>query len=732
MKHQDMPLFRHSPTDDLREATLRVDLETPSPHPVNPYLYGKFCEHLGANIYGGMEAQILHNPTFGKWRFRVSSDMLDGGFKAEHDPDKIAALARWHLRTLRLPEPPTLLDDYRSGAAFGWFRLGTPQQVILSPDVGPYGGRAQRIEIQPHTPLNTPPHAGSTGPVPPAGLAQWIHLPLHRTRGYEYRVVARAACPATLSIALWAVSGAAESAPPLATARLPLTPDWSTHTGRLNIPTDADIDPNGLYQLALVSDQPANIVLGRVLLYPDDHVNHADPDVIRMLRESRLPLLRWPGGNFVSGYHWRDGIGPVDQRPTLPNPAWAGLESNLFGTHEFIDFCRQVGCEPVICVNAGDGTAREAADWVQYCNGSTDTPMGRLRAQNGHPEPFNIRYWETGNELWGKWQISWTTPGGKLDRYLAFNRAMKLADPQIFTMGCGCHFWPDNRWDTSLICESQGELACITDHILDGGMMDPDVDPTDLYHAFMGQPVTMARRYRRLRETMLNAGIASPRLAITEVQLYPRTAKQETLPTDDELRRRHILPTPDTISEALYSTLIIHECIRLGDFVEMITHTGTVNHGGGLRKLRERVFANPVHHAHALAAPLHNSTPLPVDLTCGTFASARGYGHIPPHDGIPILDAMAVRTADGRSLILMLIHRCATAGPVTLDLDIPTPSLTADAQVHTLAGATIHDRNTLEEPDRITPRRSTLRTHNGRVRLTVPPFSLTRVTFPLA
>src|SRR5206468_5093319 len=111
---------------------------------------------------------------------------------------------------------------------------------------------------------------------------------------------------------------------------------------------------------------------------------------------------RWPGGNFVSTYHWEDGVGPLDSRPTKANFAWGALELNTFGTDEFISFCRAVGCEPMICVNAGSGTPEEAARWIEYCNGPATSPMGKLRAANGHPEPFHVKHWEVGNELWGK------------------------------------------------------------------------------------------------------------------------------------------------------------------------------------------------------------------------------------------------------------------------------------------------------------------------------------------
>ena len=148
-----------------------------------------------------------------------------------------------------------------------------------------------------------------------------------------------------------------------------------------------------------LSDPSLHLLVDRAELFPDDAVDGLDPEVIQLAKEWPVPLLRWPGGNFASFYHWREGVGPAHLRPTSANHAWGGLEYNLFGTDEFIQFCRQIKAQPQITVNTGTGFAEEAAAWVEYCNGdAASTPMGRLRALNGHPEPYNVRLWEVGNE----------------------------------------------------------------------------------------------------------------------------------------------------------------------------------------------------------------------------------------------------------------------------------------------------------------------------------------------
>lgn len=702
-------LFQHTVHADAAKATLIVDASQRGAHPISPLLYSKFCEHLGSNIYNGMEAQILRNPTFGKWRFGAGESQVDGGVQAQIDQEKIAQSVRHHTARLGLPDQNTLLESYKDGAAFWWFRLGAKENVRLSPDVGPHGGRAQRVEV-----LNASANEGR-------GITQWTYLPLQRVRKYDYRVVARAAAPVSVTLALEEAGAVGPAARHRSDAALELGRGWKTFTGQVEVRGA----PQDLYRLSLTSRTPANIVLGRVLLYPADHVNCADPDVIRLLRESRLPLLRWPGGNFVSGYRWRDGVGPVDERPTVPNPAWEGLEYNLFGTDEFIAFCRAVGCEPLICVNAGDGTPEESAAWVEYCNGKADTPMGKLRAKNGHAEPYNVKLWEVGNEIYGRWQVNWTTSGGNVDRYLRFRDAMREADSSIQLLACGAQGNAEAEWNQRLIAEGSTKVRCITDHILNWVGVNARTDPVDVFHSYMGQAVDLGRQYRRVRQRMLEGGIKEPRWAVTECQLFAHF--QGEAPPGAKLTPQTLF-SPATISEALYFSTLVHECIRLGDFVELFTHSATVNHGGGLRKTRERVWANPVHYAHQMGAAFFNAKPVAVKLTGGAYSTANRYGCIPPLKDVPVVDALAALAEDGKSLVVMLVHRSATAGPITLALELNGFKAAAEAEMATLSGDTPAAQNTEAEPERIKPQVAAARVEDGsKLTLTLPPYSVTRV-----
>ena len=132
------------------------------------------------------------------------------------------------------------------------------------------------------------------------------------------------------------------------------------------------------------------------------NTNGVRNDIIEALKELKIPNLRWPGGCFADTYHWKDGIGPKEERPTIVNQWWGGVtEDNSFGTHDFLNMCELLGAEPYLSGNVGSGTVQELADWVQYTNFTGKSPMSDLRKENGREKPWNVKYWGIGNEAWG-------------------------------------------------------------------------------------------------------------------------------------------------------------------------------------------------------------------------------------------------------------------------------------------------------------------------------------------
>ena len=171
--------------------------------------------------------------------------------------------------------------------------------------------------------------------------------------------------------------------------------------------------------------------VGAVSLMPAVNIEGFRPEVIAALKQLRFGVLRFPGGNFVSAYEWRYGVGDIDKRPPIFDPVWHAVQPNDVGTDEFLTLCRLLGVDPYITVNAGFGDAWSARELVEYTNGAATTPMGKWRAQNGHPEPYHVKFWGVGNEPWGDYQMgAMSLPQFELKHNL-FAKEMKAVDPSI-------------------------------------------------------------------------------------------------------------------------------------------------------------------------------------------------------------------------------------------------------------------------------------------------------------
>lgn len=673
-----------------------------SVRPISSFITGKFCEHLRDNILNGMSAQILRNPTFADYPIATGWMTPDGVIARHNSPETIEREYRHMIADhgWRKDVEDVAVKSYFNGMAMWWLPLSPIDEAQYSPDTSylASGNRAQRI----------------SSPKGSFGVSQWTYLPLHRVRSFYIDVWVRGRSERVC--ARFILSDGVQIA---ALSEMTACDGIRFH-GEVTIPDEYPAE--SLYRFDLVITSDSEAVVERVHLYPADHIHYADPDIIKFLRESKLPLLRWPGGNFVSCYHWKDGVGPVERRPTLPNYAWGGIEPNYFGVDEFIQFCKDVGCEPMICINAGNGTPQEAADWLEYCNADVSTPMGSLRAKYGHPEPYGVKLWEIGNEIWGRWQTHWTTASGYAERYHNFLNAMKLVDPKIEVMACGAPVLWGESWNTTLISQGANEIQCITDHPLVGGMVSRREDPMDVYRDFMGVPKVLARRWRNLYDEMKKAGISNPKLAITELQMFAHLPPKDE--ADEERLSYANLTNPPSLGEALYDVLIYHEAVRLAPFVDIITHSATVNHGGGLRKERERVYANPCHYSQSLFAMMREAAPLritvesdvvrmPVILGDVKTAGESGeYGKV---------DALSALSPSG-DLLISIVNR-SPGEQLEVEAEISLIRTEGNATLWILGSKHPWDRNTLDQPEKIVPRKRQMVVRNGKLTFVLPAFS---------
>jgi alpha-N-arabinofuranosidase len=190
-------------------------------------------------------------------------------------------------------------------------------------------------------------------------------------------------------------------------------------------------------------------------------------DVLALVRELGVTTVRYPGGNFVSGYDWEDGIGPRAERPVRLDLAWRSIETNQFGTDEFMAWCDEVGTEPMIAVNLGTAGAKEAAELLEYCNLPTGTSIADERAGNGHPEPYGVKLWCLGNEMDAPWQAGHVSAATYAERAGAAGALMKGLDPTIETVACGSstNWLPTYpEWDRIVVEECWNHIDYISAH----------------------------------------------------------------------------------------------------------------------------------------------------------------------------------------------------------------------------------------------------------------------------
>src|SRR5258707_6942232 len=308
-------------------------------------------------------------------------------------------------------------------------------------------------------------------------------------------------------------------------------------------------------------------------------------DVLAAVHDLQLPILRWPGGNFVSAYHWTDGIGPVEKRPKHMELAWHSAESNRFGTDEFMAYCWVAGIEPYLCVNMGTGTMDEARAWVEYCNGAGDTYWANLRRQNGHEEPYNVKYWGLGNEMWGEWQVGALSPADYVKKAREFAKVMQRTDPSIKLVGCGSSGYSD--WDRYVIDGLARHIDYYSLHIYTG---------SDDYYNNVLSPVLADFAVRTsqalIERVRYQQDIEHPiSIAYDEWNVWNRQRSAESM-----------LEEHYTLSDALAVSAYLNIFIRRSDAVKMANLAQLVNVIAPIVTSKEGLFLQTIYHPLRLYA----------------------------------------------------------------------------------------------------------------------------------
>jgi alpha-L-arabinofuranosidase len=561
-------------------TSIRIDADKVKA-PISKYIYGQFIEHLGHCIYGGIWAEMLQDR---KFYYPITDD---------YNPWGTASDPFWKA------------GEYNYLNASPWKVIGPGKSVFMD---------SSNAYVGAHSPVIRLPGDGTE-----AGISQ-DGLVVSRDRRYTGRIL---------------IAGDKEAAP--VRVRLVLNGKTAlTHEIRAVGPgfrrsdfefTVPSTDDNA--RLEIVSRGKGRLRIGTVSLMPADNLNGWRKDVVGLLKELGSPIYRWPGGNFVSGYDWRDGIGERDRRAPRKNPAWKGIEHNDVGIHEFMDLMKRIRAEAYVAVNTGLGTVEEVAREVEYCNGTEDTPMGKLRARNGHPEPYRVKWWAVGNEMYGDWQLGHMPLSEYVKKHISVARAMTRVDPAISLVGVGSA----GEWSETMLRECSDYMTLISEHVYCQEKPDVAGHARQLSEE-IGKKADAHRKYRAEIGGLAGKNI---RIAMDEWNYWYGDYLY------GELGVRYHL------KDALGVAMGLHEYFRNSDLYFMANYAQTVNVIGCIK-------ATP-------AAAAFETTGLVLKLYRSHFGSLP----VDVSGSSPNLDVSAALTEDKKILSVAFVNPADTGEKVNLD-----------------------------------------------------------------
>ena len=435
-------------------------------------------------------------------------------------------------------------------------------------------------------------------------------------------------------------------------------------------------------------------------------------DVMNEVKQLGVPIIRYPGGNFVSGYHWLDGVGPKKNRPTVLDRAWDTLEPNQFGTNDFITWARAVGAEPLFGLNFGTGTAEDAAALVEYCNVEKGTKWSELRRSHGYDQPHKVKYWCVGNEMDGPWQIGHIPAREYGLKATDAARQMRAIDPTVKLVACGSSgpFMPTYiEWDRTVLEECYDVVDGISLHRYWGNTEETNHDS----QIYMAMNLAMDRQIEEI-------------IAVCDtVRAQKRSGKQLFLSFDEWnvwYRARsgndvdghgkfapHLLEEQYNLEDALLVGGLANSLMRHSDRVKLACLAQLVNVIAPIMTNEDGVLRQTIYYPYAWALKYAHGNALSVEQ--------EGPGYPVPHLGRPIediglpvpgfgevpwLDVTAVHNPEKRTATLFVFNRDLNKDR---DLEIVWRDLTPASVTtfETLTGPDLKALNTFADPKRVVP-----------------------------
>ncbi|WP_169166028.1 alpha-N-arabinofuranosidase [Cellulomonas taurus] len=448
-------------------------------------------------------------------------------------------------------------------------------------------------------------------------------------------------------------------------------------------------------------------------------------DVIDLVREMGVTAVRYPGGNFVSGYRWEDGVGPQDQRPARLDLAWHSLETNQVGTDEFMRWAAKAGVEPMMAVNLGTRGVLEAVDILDYCNGTAPTALADQRRANGGEQPYGVRMWCLGNEMDGPWQTGHKT-AHEYGRIAAeAGRAMRQVDPNLELVACGSsgpNMDTFGEWERVVLTECYDQVDYISIHRY---YEETDGDLA----SFLGSAVDMDAFIEDVVATADSVRAALKKekriqLSFDEWNVWYQSRAESIVPSGDDW------PVAPTLLEDKYNAAdavvvanLLISLLRHNDRVHAACQAQLVNviapimtEPGG------RVWKQTIFHPFAQIAALAKGDVLDVRPTSITFPTAQ-------HGDVPAVDAVATwDESTGTGSVLVVNRHPEQATDLSVDLS-------RFGDVHVTAATTLHAddpyaRNSADDPERVTPvAREDAQLIDGVLTLDLPAVSFSTIAF---
>ena len=444
----------------------------------------------------------------------------------------------------------------------------------------------------------------------------------------------------------------------------------------------------------IVATGSGSFHIGAASLMPTDNVSGFKAATIRLLKEQGISIARWPGGNFVSAYDWRDGLGDNDRRPPRRELAWNGMESNDMGIDDFMTFCRLIGAEPYIAVNSGLGDAHSAAEEVEYVNGPATSRLGQLRAANGHPAPYGVKIWGIGNEMYGPWQWGHMALTQYPDKHNLIVKATRRVDPSIKVIASSatpeeaswCYienrqlgsfpgrepvnvkmpfaFGSDEDWTGALLARSADYIDYLGEHFYGYPNLAIDAEK----QAFVEANDSLTDKVRRLSNRVQYKFEAWEEYLKRMPFLKEKNIKfafDEWSPRNRSVNPGAAPPVSHPMLNPMTNALVYHEFFRHSDMVALGVATGGMGtlandaRGDAVGFRMEGLVIKVLHDHFAGAWPVAvdgNSPQRAIKGAVGIDTSARPSGS-PTYP----LDVFAALSADRKTLAISVVNPAETA-----------------------------------------------------------------------